>query len=255
MAKLSLLAIAVTILVALQATGGPEAPIGGNLESYEDVILGGVTTQSLIDWRQVQLCQALGPAAPFSIWGVDSLAAGGCGEPGWEARGYVNWQAYAQGEYVGHARTPHVPEYRLRVDDRIAFVFRLTRDVTKKAYELQVGDRISVESLTADSGGQVADGGAAADNIRRELVIQPDGSISLPLLGQVRAEGLTVDGLRQKLEEAFGRFYRVPSITVTPLRVNTRLNDLLESVDARQGSGGIQLETRVNPEGDRGRRG
>ena len=46
------------------------------------------------------------------------------------ARGYVDWQSYAQGEYVGHSRLPHVPEYRIRVDDQIAFVFRLTREET-----------------------------------------------------------------------------------------------------------------------------
>ncbi|MCA9262070.1 MAG: hypothetical protein KDA61_22790, partial [Planctomycetales bacterium] len=62
--------------------------------------------------------QALSPAAPHPIWGVDSAAGRGCGEVGWESRGCVNWQAFAQGEYVGHARLPHVPEYRLRVDDQ-----------------------------------------------------------------------------------------------------------------------------------------
>ena len=37
----------------------------------------------------------------------------------------------------------------MRVDDKVAFVFRLTRDVTNSPYELQVGDQIRVESLTA----------------------------------------------------------------------------------------------------------
>lgn len=80
---------------------------------------------------QYQTCnsQCIDPAAPFPIWGVDSTAGCGatdcgCGEVDWKARGYINWQAYAQGEYVGHARTPHVLEYRIRVDDQIAFVFR-----------------------------------------------------------------------------------------------------------------------------------
>lgn len=198
------------------------------------------------------LAQSLGPAAPHPIWGVDSMSGfgSGCsqGEVGWDARGCVDWQAYAQGEYVGHERTPHVPEYRIRVDDQIAFVFRLTREESSRPYELQVGDQIRVESLTGDN---QTNGGDAAenDNIRRSLIVQPDGTISLPLLGQVRAARMTVDGLRQLLENRYKKYYKVPAITVTPLLVNTRLQDLIESVDARQGAGGLQLEVKVTPGG------
>jgi polysaccharide export outer membrane protein len=199
----------------------------------------------LVDWTATKPCQALGPAAIHPIWGVDSTAGTGLGEVTWDERGPINWQAYAQGEYVGHARSAHVPQYRVRVDDQIAFVFRLTREVDSSPYELQVGDSIRVESLTGDSGAAET----ARDNIRRDLVIQPDGTISLPLLGQVRAAGMTVDGLRLHLEERYTRFYKVPAITVTPLTVNTRLNDLIASVDARQGTGGLKLEIKVNPDG------
>jgi polysaccharide export outer membrane protein len=202
----------------------------------------------VIDSQTVQLCQALGPAAPHPIWAVDSTAGCGHGEVTWKARGNVDWQSFAQGEYVGHARLAHVPEYRIRVDDQIAFVFRLTREITSFPYELQVGDQIRVESLTADSSDSpTAEGGQ--DNIRRDLIIQPDGTISLPLLGQVRAANMTIDGLRAHLEERYLKYYKVPAITVTPLAVNTRLQDLLDAVDARQGSGGLQLQTRVNPDG------
>lgn len=194
----------------------------------------------------IALCQALGPAAPHPIWGVDSTAVCGQGEVTWKARGQVNWQAFAQGEYVGHARSAHVGEYRLRVDDRISFVFRLTREMTAAPYELQVGDQIRVESLTADAGG-AAEG--TQDDVRRELIVQPDGTITLPLLGQVRAAHMTIDGLRAHLEERYAKFYKTPSITVTPLAVNTRLQDLINAVVARQGNGGQELESVVNPDG------
>lgn len=209
-------------------------------------------TSIMLGSATVCLAQALGPAAPHPIWGVDSMSGFGCncpqGEVGWDARGCIDWQAYAQGEYVGHARLPHVPEYRIRVDDQVAFVFRLTREESSRPYELQVGDKIRVESLTGDD---PADGENATgdDTIRRELIIQPDGTISLPLLGQVRAARMTVDGLRQQLEERYKEYYKVPAITVTPLEVNTRLRDLIESVDARQGTGGLKLEVKVTPAG------
>ncbi|MDZ4659232.1 MAG: polysaccharide biosynthesis/export family protein [Bythopirellula sp.] len=194
--------------------------------------------------------ECLDPAAPHPIWAVDSTAGCGQGEVGWKARNFVDWQSYAQGEYVGHARTPHVQEYRLRVDDQIAFVFRLTREETSAPYELQVGDKIRVESLTGDSTPSAGEKEAGSgDRIQRELEVQPDGSITLPLLGQVRAARMTVDGLRQYLDERYTKYYKVPAITVTPVEVNTRLKDLIASVDARQGVGGINLKLTVTPAG------
>ena len=203
----------------------------------------------VVQWHEIDLCQALGPAAPHPIWGVDSLNGVCNGEVGWESRGCINWQSYAQGEYVGHSRLAHVPAYRLRVDDEIAFVFRLTREVSRVPYELQVGDNIRIESLTGDAGPVSNDAIQSQDNIRRDVIIQPDGTISLPLLGQVRSAGMTIDGLRRHLEDRYKKFYKVPAITVTPLQINTRLQDLLDAVDARQGTGGLQLLTRINPDG------
>jgi polysaccharide export outer membrane protein len=206
----------------------------------------------------VQLCQALGPAAPYAIWGVDS-STGHCGYPacsevGWDARGCIPWQEFAQGEYVGHARTPHVPEYRLREGDVLAVYYRRTREELARPYELQVGDRIRIESLTAGAaaaGGEAGDVGTAGDDITRELVIQPDGSITLPLVGEVRATRRSLQSLRDELEERYGEFFREPTITVTPIAVNTKLEDLLDTVDSRAGTlGGRQLSVKVTPAGD-----
>ncbi|MEX2308214.1 MAG: polysaccharide biosynthesis/export family protein [Pirellulales bacterium] len=200
-------------------------------------------------------CHGLGPAAPHPIWGVDSAAGCHGGEVGWDARGMIPWQQFAQGEYIGHARIPHVPEYRLREGDVVAVYYRRTREELSRPYELQVGDRIRIESLTAGAATGVPRGAEAApaadDTIARELVVQPDGTITLPLLGQVRATRRTVPALRDELEEQYKQFYRMPSITVTPIAVNTKLEDLLDTVDSRAGTlGGRQIQVTVTPAGD-----
>ncbi|WP_425395669.1 polysaccharide biosynthesis/export family protein [Aeoliella sp.] len=202
---------------------------------------------------EITLCQALGPAAPHSIWSVDSATGGSCAEVGWDSRSCGNWQTYAQGEYVGHARLPHVPEYRLRVGDQMAIYYLRTREVLDQPYKLEVGDTIRVESLTA-GGGAPSDGTddttTATDDLSRQVIVQPDGTITLPLLGQVHAAGRSIPTLRDDLEELYKKYYRVPAITVTAIRIDTRLEDLMETVDARGGNlGGRQLQVTVTPSG------
>jgi polysaccharide export outer membrane protein len=184
--------------------------------------------------HEIVLCQALGPAAPYDVRGVD-CAGCNCGRR-WEAMRAIDWQAYAQGEYVGHARLAHVPEYRLRVDDQLDMTYRLTREETSTPYRLNVGDEIEVESFTDH-------------DINRNLLIQPDGTITLRLLGQVHATGRTVTQLRDALEELYKKFYKVPAITVTPLKVNTKLEDLRATIDRRAGIGGQSQSVRITPEG------
>ncbi|MBN1911348.1 MAG: polysaccharide biosynthesis/export family protein [Pirellulales bacterium] len=208
----------------------------------------------------VRLCQALGPAAPYAICGVDCFGQGGCGcrcgqnncgqgncgpvanwgsgngGPGWESARLIEWQHYAQGEYCGPARTAHVHEYRLRVDDMLDLNYRLTREEQPNPYQLNVGDEVRVES-------------AADPDLDRDVIIQPDGTITLRLLGQVRATGSTVPQLRERIEELYRKYYKLPAITVSPLRVNSKLDDLRNSVDSRFGQGGQNLSVRVTPEG------
>lgn len=160
-----------------------------------------------------------------SIEGVDCIDQT-CGpELRWQAHCPLPWQVLAQGEYIGPSRTAHVPQYRLRVDDVVVFIFRLTRESSGHPYELNIGDKIRVESLQDD-------------NLDRELVIQPDGTITLRLLGQVPAAGITIHALRQNLEKLYTKYYKEPTITVTPVQVNTKLEDLRSTVDNRQGVGG-----------------
>ena len=207
------------------ATLGEPSPDGLSLESASP---DGVAASAMVE-------ATASPAAPFVIQGVD-CANGCCGELGWGAARPLDWQPFAQGEYVGHARSSHVGEYRLRVDDLLEFVFRLTREETTHPYHLNVGDEIRVESFTDPL-------------LNRDLLIQPDGTITLRLVGQVKATRHTVVQLREHIEELYSKYYKIPSITVTPLRVNTKLEDLRATVDARAGAGGQNRQARVTPEG------
>ena len=187
------------------------------------------------DPLSITLCQFAGLVAGECVQGVD-CANGVCSDTRWKNAPTAPWPTYAQGEYVGHERTPHIPEYRLRPDDQLEFVYRVTREETSEPYQLNVGDEIAVESFTDEK-------------LNRNHVIQPDGTITLRLVGQVRATRRTVEQLRADLEERYTKYYKMPSITVNLIKGNAKLEDLRATVDSRFGQGGQSRVARVTPEG------
>jgi polysaccharide export outer membrane protein len=54
------------------------------------------------------------------------------------------------------------------------------------------------------------------------VVVRPDGMISLPLINDVRAEGLTPEQLRLALTTAAAKFVEEPTVTVVVKAINSR---------------------------------
>ena len=189
--------------------------------------------------QDIVLCQcACSNGSPMrrGVECLDGTCRGNGREARWRDARMIPFQEFAQGEYCGLARAGHVSEYRLRPDDQLDFIFRLSRTENSKPYELTVGDEIRIQSFTDEK-------------LNGDLIVQPDGTITLKLLGQIRATHHTVAQLRDEVEKAYEKYYKVPSITITPLKVNTKLEDLRATVDARSGQGGQHIAARVTPEG------
>jgi polysaccharide export outer membrane protein len=55
-----------------------------------------------------------------------------------------------------------------------------------------------------------------------DVAVRPDGMITLPLLNDVKASGLTPDQLRDELTRAAEKFVEVPSVTVVVKAINSR---------------------------------
>jgi polysaccharide export outer membrane protein len=55
-----------------------------------------------------------------------------------------------------------------------------------------------------------------------EVAVRPDGKISLPLLNDVQAAGLTPDQLRLALTEAASKFVEEPTVSVVVKTINSR---------------------------------
>lgn len=55
-----------------------------------------------------------------------------------------------------------------------------------------------------------------------EVVVRPDGKITLPLLNDIQATGLTPDQLRERITEEAKRLVEEPSVTVMVKEINSR---------------------------------
>ena len=55
-----------------------------------------------------------------------------------------------------------------------------------------------------------------------DVAVRPDGMITLPLLNDVQAAGLTPDQLRESLTTAAGKFFEGPTVAVVVKAINSR---------------------------------
>lgn len=179
--------------------------------------------------------------------GVDEAGKCCCENGRWKQKRPMRFDQFGQGEYIGPHRPHHVTRYRLRVDDVVNLVYRLTRELDPTNYEFNVGDTLLIEGETLTGGESDAEGSNAG--FERNLVILPDGTVTLPLIGQVRAAGRTVQQLREEIQERSKKWYKFALWTVTPVSVDTRVQDLRAAVDARAGNGGQSIQLTVSPDG------
>jgi polysaccharide biosynthesis/export protein len=55
-----------------------------------------------------------------------------------------------------------------------------------------------------------------------DVTVRPDGMITLPLIGDIKAAGLRPDALAKKLQEAAGKYLTEPNATVAVRQINSR---------------------------------
>ncbi|MEM8910762.1 MAG: polysaccharide biosynthesis/export family protein [Planctomycetota bacterium] len=182
----------------------------------------------------------LGYGCPKCMMGVD--CATNCGsEARWQDMRPMNFDAYGPGGYAGPARLQHLARYHLRPGDELQFVYLVTRRQNVGQYRLMPGDTVAIESI--------ADGDLSRGSLVNGLAVQPDGTITVRLLGQVQAAGLTIQGLREVLEREYKAYYDDPAIDVTPVRMNTLAEDIRAAVGGLGGFTAQALTVTIQPDG------
>src|SRR5260370_8879528 len=67
-------------------------------------------------------------------------------------------------------------------------------------------------------------------DISRTVPVRPDGKISLPLLNDVQAAGLTPMQLAAAIEDGFTKYITSPQLTVSVTKINTQRVSVLPAV-------------------------
>jgi protein involved in polysaccharide export with SLBB domain len=119
--------------------------------------------------------------------------------------------------------------YDLQVGDEFDVFYDIRRQPTAGVYIVSVGDKLAIDYVgdTADS---------------KVVEVRPDGWISMPLVGPVRAAGKTVDQLTRELQ---GRY--TGQFTINVAESHSRLEDFLDVI----GPTGVQrsVRSKVLPDG------
>ncbi len=152
-----------------------------------------------------------------------------------------NFQPLAHGEWLGPIRTPSTIDYRIRPRDQLRFTFIQSQEVVPDSFKLNVGDEIQVRSLIDDS--------VAIGSLEKGALIQTDGTVYLEQIGGVPAAGKTIEQLEKDLEVAYAEYIKNPAISVIPVKTNSPLLSLIDSVDARAGVGGTSTADTVHSDG------
>ena len=177
--------------------------------------------------------------------GVAIDCADNCGpyRQSWRDLHPYNFSPLAHGEWIGPVRLPSNYKYRIRVGDQLRFTYLLSRAINSSSFPLRVGDELEISSVS-DPLVRIGDLQQGRGNI-----IQPDGKLYLRMIDPVPAAGLTIKQLEKVLEEEYATSVKKPTIDIIPIKTNTLLQDIRDSVDARNGQGGQAFFDTVDPDG------
>lgn len=141
-------------------------------------------------------------------------------------------RGYAVGQ-IGDALRRGTEVYRLAVGDRLEVTFHIDRLATQP-YRIAVGDELEIDFLYNS-------------DANRTVVVRPDGMISLPGKGEIRAVGQTPLALGRRISQIYADVFVDPTVTVFVRRFTMPADDLNEVV--RTAAEGRARAAVVGPDG------
>jgi len=84
-------------------------------------------------------------------------------------------------------------------------------------------DDISIAEYTIGNGDQLAINVWQNPDLSLSVAVRPDGQISMPLVGDAQAKGLTPEALSKSLSKKLSKYIRSPNVTTIVLAANSAI--------------------------------
>lgn len=93
-------------------------------------------------------------------------------------------------------------------------------------------DKWAVENYFIEKGDILEISVWQIEELQREVVVRPDGKISFPLIGDVLAEGKSIEELREEIVEKIKLFIKIPQVSVNILEFGGKRAVILGEVSS-----------------------
>ena len=116
---------------------------------------------------------------------------------------------------------PYPDDYTLGVGDVLSTTYLTTVNPDTSGYRLQIGDIMFMEFHRNEQ-------------LNRNIIVLPDGTVTLPFLHSVHAAGSTITELTEYVQKEYKRrdLYRQPDITIALVTFNNRLKEMMEAASS-----------------------
>ncbi len=120
-------------------------------------------------------------------------------------------------QIVEQVAVPFIPEYRMGAGDVIEIVYHISYDDPIEFYLLAIQDKISINF-------------PYHPQFSSTVLIRTDGKITLPLIGDVLAEGKAPEDLAKTLNQKYNVYLNEPSITIALEEFNVKIRELKRAI-------------------------
>lgn len=130
---------------------------------------------------------------------------------------------------------PIVPEnYRLAIGDELEIFYYIDSGYQKKEYRIDTEDKLRIEFYYYPV-------------LSKTVIVRPDGMITLPKIGDVKAAGMKPQALADKISALFKPYLLKPIVTVEMIEFNVKIRKLQEAI--RTSPRGQSRQVIVRPDG------
>ncbi len=126
------------------------------------------------------------------------------------------------------------PEYHIVPGDLLDVLFQVQTGGHNDDFRIAIDHTISVKFINLPE-------------LNETQNVKPDGNISLPYIGEVDVEGLTIKELTALLKERYGKVLRDPDLYVTVPEFSTKIKELKK--DLHTATRGLSRLVTVRPDG------